>query len=61
MARRKLIDKLYKKSRENACKITKKEVLEDGSICFEFSGGFDMILPAETTDKEAIKKALKEW
>jgi hypothetical protein len=26
MARRKLIDKLYKKSRENACKITKTEV-----------------------------------
>jgi len=61
MARRKLINEIYKASAKEACKIVNKETLENGDICFSFKDGLDVVLPAGTTDKEAIKHALKYW
>jgi hypothetical protein len=61
MARKSTIAKIYDAIEERDCKIIGKVVEADGSITFEFAGGFDINMPAGTTDKAAIKRARKNF
>ena len=61
MARKKQVYKIFDVLAEKECKIVGKTVLPDGSIEFEFSGGFEIIMPKGTTDKKAIKQAKKNY
>ena len=59
MARKSYVAKVFDKLAEKECKIVSKAVNDDGSITFSFTGGFDIVMPAGTTDKKAIKQAKK--